>query len=119
MDARVASIEGKIDALLVRIDERDKAADARSTRLETDLKEIHSDTKNFKFWLAGLIIPTAVASVLAIAAFNGTLLSNMLSAFESGKNTATAITQATEQMKQTQDELKAIRDRLEKQQSPK
>lgn len=129
MDGRVASMEGKIDALFAKLDAREavaeqreksaevraQAAESRMGRIESETTAIRGDMKSLKT----TIITTAVASVLAIvfgvAAFNATLLSNMVASFESGKSTATAVVQATEQMKQTQEQLKAIQDRLDQQ----
>lgn len=90
MDTRIATLEGKFELMFHRMD-----------RMSQDLS-------NAKWWLLG-----AVFTILfGVAGFNATLLSNMVSSYESGKNTATAITQATEQIKSTQDQLKAIEQRL-------
>lgn len=115
MDGRLASIEAKIDGFIGRLEEKFGRMDDRMIRIENDLEGSKQDLKS----LRTTIITTGIGSVLAIvfgvAAFNATVLSNMLASFESGKNTATALTQATEQMKQTQDQLKAIQERLDKQ----
>lgn len=111
MDNRVTRIEGKIDTLLVKIDERENAADSRIARIEDDLKGISSETRNFKYWLIGLVIPTAVGSVIAIAAFNGTILSNMLASFESGKNTTAAQLEVKRQVEETSTLLKQMQER--------
>ena len=102
MDGRVTRIEGKIDAFMATIDGRDLVATQRFEHIESGLHGFKST-----------VIVTAFLSVIAIvggiATFNATVLSNMVASFESGKNTATAITQATEQLKQTQ---KSIEDRF-------
>lgn len=89
----VASIEGKIDTMLARMEGLD-------SRVELRFQHIEQNTKGVK----GTIIGTGVA----IAAVIATVLGLMLASFESGKGTATALVQATEQMKQTQAEMKAI-----------
>jgi 3-oxoacyl-ACP reductase-like protein len=81
---------------------------------EATLKAIQQDNKQTR----GTTIVTALTSVVAIvggiAAFNATVLSNMLASFESGRNTATSIVQATEQMRQTQERLDRLSIELEK-----
>lgn len=95
--------------------------DARISRIETAANDIRQEYRALRWWLVG----TGVATVLGIAAFNATVLSNMVASFESGKNTAAAIEKAsTEQARaaaaiaQTQEDLKAIRERLDKAAAP-
>lgn len=112
MDGRVASIEGKIDVLLVKMDEREKSAAERFGRIEESLTEIRSETKNFKWWLVALIVPTGIAVVFGVAAFNATVLSNMVASFESGKNTSTAQSEVRRQTEETAVLLKRIQDQI-------
>jgi Pyruvate/2-oxoacid:ferredoxin oxidoreductase gamma subunit len=104
LDAKLAAIETRMDAKIDRIVES-------NVRIEAGISSMKNTT-----------IITAVSAVLAIvfgiAAFNAALLSNMTASFESGKTTASAIVQASENLKQTQDELKAIRERLDQQAKP-
>lgn len=90
MDGRIASIEGKFELLFHRMD------------------RMGQDVSNFKWWLAGAVLTI----VVGISTFNGALLNNMVASFESGKNTATLITQNIEQMKQTMEQMKAIEARM-------
>jgi hypothetical protein len=110
MDGRLASIEAKIDGFVGRLEDR-------FGRMETDLSESRSEFRSLKTVILTTGIGSVVAIVFGVAAFNSTLLSNMVASFESGRNTATALTQATEQMKQTQDQLKSVAESLKQQQS--
>jgi len=102
MDARVASIEGKIDTMVVKLEHVD---------------QLNAQTRSSVSSLKNTMLATAAASVLTIlfgiAAFNATVLSNMLTSFESGKNTGAAIMQATEQLRFTQERLKSVEERLQ------
>ena len=104
MDGRVASIEGKIDSMLAKVDGANKVAELTYQHITADLAESRTHTRGLK----STVIGAAVGSVLALAALNATMLSNMLASFESGKNTATALVQVSEQLKQTQEQLKAF-----------
>lgn len=93
MDARVVTIGGKIDAFLAAQTERDKASEYRFQRIESDISEIKQSIGSSFGSMKNTLIVTAVSTVLAIvigvAAFNATLTSNMLSAFQAGKAEAT------------------------------
>jgi hypothetical protein len=102
MDGRVSLIIGKIDTMIATMDGRDLVTAQR-------FEHIESSVRGFKTTLIVTALASVIAIVGGIATFNATVLSNMVASFESGKNTATAITQATEQLKQTQ---KSIEDRF-------
>lgn len=91
MDARVASIERSI-------------TDAIAYAIET-----RRDIKNLRW----TIIATAIATVLGIAAFNATVLSNMVASFESGKNTAAAQAEVKKQSEETAALIKKMREDLD------
>lgn len=112
MTARLELVEARSDARLSRFEERiDQAiGEVRRDRaeLKEDFRSLSSEFKSSKFQIIVAMIGTGVAVVVGISQLNGTILSNMVATFESGKTTATMITQATEQMKQTQLQLQAI-----------
>ena len=116
MTARLELVEAKSDARLSRFEERIDQAIGEMRRdraeLKDDVRSLASEFKSSKFQIILAMIGTGVAIVLGIAAFNATVLSNMVASFESGKNTATAITQATEQIKQTQQQLQLVQETL-------
>lgn len=97
MDARVASIDGKFEAMLARIQSMNE------TLVET--KAAFNSVKT-------TVVVTGVSAVLAvlfgIASFNASLLNNMISSFDSGRETASAITAATVELQNTQEKLKDI-----------
>lgn len=97
MDARFASIESKLDTFGARLDDR-------MSRIEQDISEVKTDSKNLKFWLAG----TAVAVVLGIAGVNVAMLQTMLASFESGKNISTAQAEIKRQSEETGALLKQL-----------
>ena len=90
MDARVASIERSV---------ADAIASANETR---------GDIKNLKW----TIIAAAIATVLGIAAFNATVLPNMVASFESGKNTAAAQAEVKKQTEETAALLRKVHEDL-------
>ncbi|MHA4871361.1 hypothetical protein ACXZ1M_27090 [Duganella sp. PWIR1] len=126
MDGRVAAIQASIDGYLGRQEESAKRLEERLTRMESDSAQVRSEIKHnadrssaeMKS-LKSTIIITAVSTVLAIvlgvAAFNATVLSNMLASFESGKNTAAAQTDIKRQTEETAVLLKQIQERLDAQ----
>lgn len=103
-------------------DERDERLTKAIGDIKTESAAARVETENQAKSLKTVLITTAIVAVIAIvggiAAFNATVLSNMTASFESGKNTATAIVQATDALQKTQDQLKEAVDRLPKTQSP-
>lgn len=101
---------------------RDAAMDARVARIEIkmdDFVESNKATQESIKNLKNTVIVTGITSVIAIvfgvAAFNATVLSNMVASFESGKNTSAAQAQVMQQAKDTQ----AILDQIKKEHPPK
>jgi len=91
LDARLEAIEARMDARMVHIE----GMVASIAKSQDEITASHKSTRN-------TIIGTGIAVVLGIAAFNATVLSNMVASFESGKSTAAtqaasekAITEAT------------------------
>ena len=80
--------------------------------IKADIAEVRTESKKDFQNMRWFIVTTAIAVVGAMAAFNATVLSNMLSTFDTGRETALAIASATEQLKQMQaDALQAASDR--------
>lgn len=103
IDAKLVTIETRMDARVQRIEDQ-------ATRIEADMQDIKSEMKNMKWWMIG----TGVSVVLAIAAFNATVLGNMIASFESGKNTAQAIEKAQNDLQKREERLDAINKKLDK-----
>jgi len=123
MTARLELLEAKSDARLSRFEERIDQAIGEMRRDRVDMKDeirqLATDFKSYKLQIIVALVATGVAVVLGIAAFNATVLSNMVASFEAGRNTASAVAQATEQLNQTQEQLKTIQATLEKNQLKK
>lgn len=107
MNAAIAGAEARMQALVseIRGDIKTMGAQLQSTSQSVD---------RMRTTIYGVLLP-AVLSILvalvgvyfAIKTDNQALIGNMFNAFNTGRETAAAITQATE-------ELKAIRERLDK-----
>lgn len=88
-DARVSIIATRLDALTQLVTDRFAHVGERMSRLEITVDAPHAYLRNLK----STIFATALASVLGIAALNATVMSNMLSAFQAGKDNATVQTE--------------------------
>lgn len=102
-EAKLETIETKMDARVQRIEDK-------ATRIEEDMRDIKSEMKNMKWWMLG----TGVSVIIGIAAFNATVLSNMVASFESGKNTAQAIDKAQTDLQKREARLDEIDKKLDK-----
>lgn len=109
MDGRVAAISGKIDVMLAKMDERDRSYDQRFAGVEENLKETKAAVSSLKSTTIITAISAVLAIVFGVAAFNATVLSNMVASFESGKNTSAAQAQVQQQIRETQQLLEDVR----------
>lgn len=121
MDARIAGIAGTMDGFIGRLDEREKTSAERlinlgkqidnasnglekaAERIESKYEESASNIRSLKTTIVITAVSSVLAIVLGVAAFNSTVLSNMVASFESGKNTADAIAKAADQLRQAQE----------------
>lgn len=90
MDGRVASIHTKIDTFIIQLKGQNSLAEARMGQLERSASETSDGIRNLKNTVILTAVSTVVAIVFGVAAFNATVLSNMVASFESGKNSATS-----------------------------
>lgn len=106
LDARLETIEARMDARMVRIE-------GMVSNIGKSQDEVLASNKSMRT----TIVVTGISSVLAIvggiAAFNATVLSNMVASFESGKNTAASqaaaeksITEATKALEAATEKAK-------------
>lgn len=105
LDAKLETIEARMDGRVARIEDSIQ-------RIAADVATMHADSKSLRTTILITAVTSVIAIVFGIAAFNATLLSNMIASFESGKDTAAAITQSSEQLKQTQAELEKLRQEI-------
>lgn len=121
-DGRVARIESALAASAALMEERSRHSDARMERIETALSEIRAETRSAIEGLKTTVIVTAISAVLAIvlgvAAFNATVLSNMVAAVEAGKNTSAAQSEVKRQTEQTAALLKKMQEEVNARQKP-
>lgn len=121
-EAQIATIHGKIDAVVVRLDGLTQLLGNQSQRidrLENSLSVMADTMANAMASLKTTVIITGITSVIAIvlgmAGFNAALLSNMTATFESGKNTAEMQHETRCQVQETAALLKKMQDRYDKQ----
>jgi len=116
MTARPELVEAKADARLGRLEERMDQAIAEMRRESAQLlqafKEERGDRRSEMRNLKLTIITTGIAVVLGLGAANVSMVQSMLASFESGKSSGAALTQATEQLKQTQQQIQSLQDAL-------
>jgi len=123
MDGRVASIEANINGFMgrmeersLRSDERFKSMDERMGRFEQIMGDtqtsIQASISNLKTTMIVTALSTVLAIVLGVAAFNSTVLSNMLASFESGKNTSAVQAEVKRQAEETAALLKQLQERM-------
>lgn len=113
METRVARIEGKIDLLTSTVATLAANQASLQQSVADAAKNSQTDAKSMKNTIIATGISTALAIVLGVAAFNATVLSNMVASFESGKNTAAmqatsekAITEATKALEAATEKAK-------------
>lgn len=126
MDGRVATIQASIDGYLGRQEESARRLDDRLTRMESDASRTRAeiqdnaernsaDMKSLRSTIIITAVSTVLAIVLGVAAFNATVLSNMLASFESGKNTAAAQADVKKQSEETAALLKKLQEQFDAQ----
>lgn len=118
MDARIAAIEATLAAFIERIDERLARIEAklsendlRFARIEARMSGIEATMSAIQNAISGLkvtMIVTAIGAVIGVATFNATVLSNMVTAFESGKNMSETQAKILRQSEETAALLKQI-----------
>ena len=113
MDGRVARIESALAASAALTDERSRHSDARMERMEAALSETRSAIASLKITIVVTAISAVLAIVLGVAAFNATVLSNMVASFESGKNTSAAQAEVKRQTEETAALLERMREQLD------
>ena len=115
LNAKLETIEAKMDGRLALIEAGFVGMRDQMSAMREDMAGLRSDGKNLKYWLMG----TGIAIVLGIAAFNATVLSNMVASFESGKNTSAAQVQVQQQVKDTQQLLDEVKKQMAEAQAQK
>lgn len=122
LDAKLETIETKMDSRLARIEDRFNSIDKRFESMDGQFKEIRSALeaqKNTAWKAAGATILATLGAALTIlfgiAAFNATLLSNMTSSFDSGRDTAKMTSEAQSEISASVAEVKQMIQELKSQ----
>lgn len=113
MDGRVASIQASIDGFMGRMEERSLRTDDRFARIEESQRDTQASLGSLKTTIITTAVATVIAIVLGVAAFNATVLSNMVASFESGKNTAASQAEVKKQVEETAALLKQVQQQLD------
>lgn len=108
---KMAAIEGKIDALASLLNEK-------TSTLAAAIAEIKTDIKNWRTTVVVTAISVGLATVFGVAAFNATVLSNMLAAFESGKNMSAAQAEVQRQLEATAVLLDKVQKQIDQAPAP-
>lgn len=95
LDAKLETIEVRMDGRLARIEDSIQRIVDMTAEIKEDYREIRSDNRDIRQSVSSLkttMIVTAIGAaltiVLGVAAFNATLQSNMLNAFQAGWQTS-------------------------------
>lgn len=129
LEGHIAAIRASIDALVARMDIRDKLNDERSRRTDQRLAELSHRTDerfarleqlfektqeaitNLKMTTVITAISAVIAVVLGVGAINAALLSNMIAAFQAGGNMASTQAEVKRQVEETAVLLKQLQTR--------
>ncbi|NVD97525.1 hypothetical protein [Massilia sp. BJB1822] len=114
MDGRVAAIQGQIAQLIARLDADKELHASRLQQIETSMRETANSLAGLKSIFVITAVSTVTAIVLGVAAFNATLLSNMVASFESGKSTAAAQAELRRQGQETAALLNRLQESMTK-----
>lgn len=92
LDAKLEAIEARMEGRIARIEDSVQRITELAGEIKSDYREIRSDNRDIRQSVSSLkttLIVTAIGAALTIifgiAAFNSTLQSNMLSAFQAGQ----------------------------------
>jgi hypothetical protein len=117
-EAQTATIHGKIDAVVIRLEGLAQSLgnqSQRMDRLEHSISAMADTVAGLKSTVIITGITSVIAIVLGMAGFNAALLSNMTATFESGKNTAEMQHETRRQVQETATLLKKMQERYDKQ----
>ncbi|NGZ84865.1 hypothetical protein [Duganella aceris] len=110
-DAQIASINGKIDILINRLDSHSQRMD----RLERTIEATTGMLSSLRTTVILTGISSSLAIIFGVASFNAALLSNMTSMYDSGKSNAEMQQETRRQVEQTAALLKQMQEKYGKQ----
>ncbi|MDK7586252.1 hypothetical protein QP575_10495 [Alcaligenes faecalis subsp. phenolicus] len=97
LDAKLETIEARMDGRLARIEDAVK-------RISEDNAATRASISNLKTTVMVTAVGAVLTVLFGVAAFNATLLSNMTSSFDSGRETAKLAAEAQAKSAQTQEQ---------------
>jgi hypothetical protein len=125
MDEKLEVYARQMEGQITRLDERiennarllDRKIDSVTQTLDLRVQSIEKQHQAFVVESRSLkttVITTGIAVVVGVGAFNATVLSSMNASFESGKNTATSLMQASTELRQTQERMERLFGEMQK-----
>lgn len=122
-DARAAAFQATVDAFIAVMNERTIRDNERFERLEAAIAEMREQIRSLRVTIIVTALSSTIAIVLGVGTLNAAMFSNMIAAFESGKeiaatqarlqhqseDTATAQAELRRQSKETAATLAEIR----------
>jgi hypothetical protein len=95
------------------MDERFRGMDERYKSLDQRMGRVESSISSLKTTIIVTALSAVIAIVLGVAALNATMFSNMLAAFESGKDTSAIQSELRRQAEETAVLLKRLESRID------
>lgn len=114
MENRALRTENKLDEILRKLETRDAVQDERLKAVDAKLVTISNEMEATRSSVGSVkttVVTTVLATGLAVAALVYNLNSSLFGAFESGKSTATSLSDATNKLAQVSDKLDALSKR--------
>lgn len=106
-DTKFAALIGRIDALIVRLDDFER-------EMREEIRQIKADMADFKKTVMITVISTGFAVVFGVAGFNATLLNNMTASYESGKDSGQWRSEITQKLNETTQKLNETNEKIDR-----
>ena len=110
LDAKLETIEARMDGRLARIEDAVK-------RISDDNAATRAGISSLKATTIVVAVSSVIAILFGVAAFNSTLLSNMTSSFDSGRDTAKLTSEAQAEISASVAEVRQMIQELKDQQA--
>ena len=106
-------LDAKLQLIETRLDNKVQQIADKIDNFAVTSKDTQDAVKSLKTTVVATGISSVLAIVLGVAAFNATVLSNMVASFESGKSTATNLSQTQAQLEKREQRLNEIEKKLD------
>lgn len=108
-------IDAKLETVDARIDGRIRRSEDSIAFMIESIREMRSALRNVQMTIIVTAIAATLTILLGLAAFNATLLSNMVASFDSGKGMATSLAETSARIQATNVQLEKIESALRQQ----